>query len=48
MEDNKLDFSKMRVAGWYGPMGHRFEQWALDEGLIVTDCAECETKDDTR
>jgi hypothetical protein len=38
-EDN---LSRFKVAGWYGPMGYHIEQWAYDEGLVVTDCEECE------
>jgi hypothetical protein len=38
----EIDFSKVRVIGWYSEFGAHIEQWAIDEGLVVNYCEECE------
>jgi hypothetical protein len=43
-----VDLSKSKVIGWYGLDGFHLEQWAIDEGFVVTDCPECEVHDDER
>lgn len=48
MIDNKLDLSKMRVIGWSSSFGFHIEQWAIDEGLVTTECPECEANDESR
>ncbi len=48
MTHNILDFSKVKVIGWYGSFGSHIEQWAIDAGLVTTECPECEANDEAR
>ena len=34
--------------GWYSAFGGEIYQEAFDQGVVVTECKECEADDDTR
>ena len=41
MTHDELDFSKTKAIGWYCATGGEIYHWAIDEGSVLTECAEC-------